>query len=315
MNGLTKHATRFMLAAATLAFIWSYLPTVSRCVTEWLNEPEYSHGFLVPLVAGWMLWLRREKLAGSSLGIYPSGIVWLLAAALVRIAGTYLYIDWLDGISFILGLFGLCSLAFGASAARWAWPGLTFLLFMLPLPYRLETALARPLQTLATKASTYGLQTLGFAAVAEGNIIIMEHAQLGVARACSGLSMLFAFFALSYATAFFIGKSTWERVVLVASAIPIAIVTNVLRITITGICHEWFGPEIADMIFHDLAGWLMMPIGLVFLGMEVALLRALILPPKDQRPTLRVNAAQAASAASNGKSGKVSAAATAPTAR
>jgi exosortase len=164
---------------------------------------------------------------------------------------------------------------------------------MIPWPYRLEVALAHPLQRVATLASTYALQTLGFAALAEGNTIVLDDVRLEVVEACSGLSMLAAFLALATAVALVIRRPFWEKALLVASSIPIAVVVNVLRITVTGVMHEVAGRRLADLVFHDLAGWLMMPAALALFWLELKLLdRALVRPAKPGvkplavRPTL-----------------------------
>src|SRR5207247_2117523 len=118
---------------------------------------------------------------------------------------------------------------------RFAWPALAFLGFMLPLPYQVEVALAHPLRRLATGMSTYLLQTIGYHAIAEGNIILIEQSSLGVAEACSGLGMLMTFFALATAMALAIRAPAVDRLVLVVSAVPIAVLANVMRITATGV--------------------------------------------------------------------------------
>src|SRR4029077_18020581 len=105
----------------------------------------------------------------------------------------------------------------------WAWPSMVFLAFMVPLPYRIETALGAPLQAIATTASTFLLQTLGFMAFAEGNVIELDEAQIGVADACNGLSMLVTFIALSTAAALVVRRPLVDRLVLVISSIPVAL--------------------------------------------------------------------------------------------
>jgi exosortase len=143
---------------------------------------------------------------------------------------------------------------------------------MLPLPYRLEVSLAHPLQQLATTCSVFVLQTIGLAAVAEGNVIIMESARIGVVEACNGLGMLVTFFAVSAALALML--TSWlEKAVVVASAIPVALVANVARIALAGLLAEWIGPEAADS-FHNSyqAAFFSMLVGLGTLGLELWLL-------------------------------------------
>src|SRR5205823_12397771 len=100
-----------------------------------------------------------------------------------------------------------------------------------------------------TIISTYALQTFGFAAFAEGNVIRMGEVHIGVVEACSGLSMLVIFFALSTAVAIVVSRPLWERLLLAASAIPIALASNVTRITVTGALHKLVGPELANYVF------------------------------------------------------------------
>lgn len=158
----------------------------------------------------------------------------------------------------------------------WSWPAIAFLVFMLPLPYRLEVSLAYPLQRLATIASTYLLQTVGFPAVAEGNIIIMEEARIGVVEACAGLGMLVTFTALTTAVAMLLRRSLFDKIIIVLSALPIAIAANVVRIVVTGILAETIGNEAADEFFHGLFGYMMPAVALSMLWVEMKILAMLI---------------------------------------
>src|SRR5262249_62161946 len=115
-------------------------------------------------------------------------------------------------------------------ALPWSWPAIAFLFFMIPLPWRVELALGGPLRRAATVASTYVLQTLGQPAYAEGSIIHVEGGQIGVVDACNGLGMLMMFFAFATAVAILSRRSWVDRVLLVLSAIPIALAVNVVRI-------------------------------------------------------------------------------------
>jgi exosortase/archaeosortase family protein len=140
------------------------------------------------------------------------------------------------------------------------------------------------MQSIATMSSTFLLQVLGRPAIAEGNVIQLNEIELGIVEACSGLRMLVVFFALSTAVALLIRKPLWERMVIAASAVPIALASNILRITITGLCYECFGNGYGGAFFHDVAGWIMMPLGLAFLGLELLVLKRLLLEPAASRP-------------------------------
>jgi exosortase len=263
----------FLVAMASV--LWAYWTTLGDAAERWAIDPQYSHGYLVPAFAALVLWLRRDRLTqGVS---QPNWWGWplLIAAIGLRLGGTYYHFVWLDAVSLLPCLAGLCLLLGGTTALRWAWPAIAFLFFMIPLPYQVAVAMAGPLQRVATVASTYLLQTLGMPAVAEGNNILLNEASLAIVEACSGLRMLVVFFALSTAVAMVARRPFWERVFLLFSAIPIALFTNVVRITATGVAFETVGSEAGHFIFHDLAGWLMMPLALALLGLELNLLTRL----------------------------------------
>jgi exosortase len=173
---------------------------------------------------------------------------------------------------------------------------------MIPLPHRIETALSLPLQRVATTASTYVLQTIGQPAVAEGNVIIINNARIGVVEACNGLGMLVLFFAVATAVAIVVRRSWLEKIIIVASAVPIALVANVLRITATGFLHATVGGPWVDRFFHGFAGWLMMPAALALLWLELQVLsRAIIAGGRYEGP-LPLDARTSPSMRSNRKS-------------
>jgi exosortase len=259
--------------------LWAYWTTLGYAAERWSSDPQYSHGYLVPAFAALVLWLRRHRLAEGSARTNRGGWPLLAAALGLRLGGTYYHFAWFDAVSLLPLLAGLCLLLGGTRAWRWAWPAIAFLFFMIPLPYRVAVAMAAPLQGVATVASTYLLQTLGMPAVAEGNVILLNETSLGIVEACSGLRMLVVFFALSTAVALVSRRPLGERMFLVFSAIPIALFTNVVRITATGVAYETVGNETAEFIFHDLAGWLMMPLALVLLAIELRILTRLFVTP------------------------------------
>jgi exosortase/archaeosortase family protein len=137
------------------------------------------------------------------------------------------------------------------------------------------------MQSFATTVSTFALQVLGRPALAEGNVILLNEIELGIVEACSGLRMLVVFFALSTAVAMLVRKPLWEKLLLAGSAVPIALASNVLRITLTGVLCDSFGSELG-LYFHDMAGLLMPFIGMAFLGIEWWILGKLLIDrPSD----------------------------------
>jgi exosortase len=284
----TNHSTRLTLLVAlpvlALSLLWASWPALGEMSDRWSHDARYSHGFLVPAFAAFLLWFRRGILGAAPLEGSAWGLVLVAIGALLKLAGARYYITWVEAVSILPSLAGLALLIGGWRALRWAGPSIGFLFFMIPMPYRLEVALGSPLQRIATLASTYGLQTLGLPAVSEGNIILLDDVRIGVVDACNGLGMLFMFLAFAVGVALVIRNVLLDKVLIVLSAIPIALGANVLRITLTGLLHETAGSKVADAVYHDLAGWLMMPMAIAALYFELFLLSRLLVQQAPARP-------------------------------
>jgi exosortase len=267
-------------AGLAAAILWAYWPTLDEVAGKWMRDPQYSHGYLVPLFSLYLLWWRRDRVAGACLTPSWWGLGLLAAGVALRLAGAYWYFAWFEAVSLLPLLAGVALLLGGWPALRWAWPAIAFLFFMLPLPFSLETGMPYRLQRGATLISTYTLQTLGLPALSEGNVILVHQVRIGVVEACSGLGMLLLFFAIATGVAIRIRRPTLDRWLIVASAAPIAVAANVARITVTAVLHVTVGNRWANLVFHDLAGWLMMPLalGMLWLGLK-ALDRLLVARP------------------------------------
>lgn len=249
------------------AIIWTYWPSLVAMQSKWQNDPQYSQGYLVPFFSLYILFLRRSQIQIATLQPDIRGLLLIGAGLGLHIFCGYINNDWIDGVSLLLNIAGVFWLLGGFKALVWSWPAVAFLVFMIPLPHRVETGLGYPLQRIATIGSEFLLQTMGVSAVAEGNVIFLSSTRIGVVEACSGLSMLLIFFALAVAIIILFQPPWPERIVLLLSAIPVAVGTNILRITATGAVQEYFGEEVAEKIFHDWAGWLMMPVAFALLLM------------------------------------------------
>jgi exosortase len=273
-----------VLAGLGLLLTWVYWPALAAMVRQWTYNPQYSHGYLVPLFALALLLLRREQWATVSFRLNWWGVPLVAAGAALYLAGAYAFVDWLEGVSLLPCLAGVAVLLGGWPALRWAWPAIAFLGFMVPLPFGLEQALGGPLRTLATQASTWALQTLGLPALAQGHVIVVRAHKIGVAEACSGLSMLLTFAALATALAIVSRRPLLDRLVLLASAVPVALLVNVVRITATGVLYETAGSRVAHAFFHDFAGWLMMPLAVALLWLELRVLARLLVERGPEQP-------------------------------
>jgi exosortase len=282
------------LHAAALAIVlllmgcvcWSLFPALVAMQQRWSGDPRYAHGYLVPMFALALLWLRRPHLKAAMVRPTKWGLVLVALGAAVQLVGGFMRHDSLVGAALLPYLAGICLLVGGWRILEWSWLSIAFLVFMIPLPWSVENALGPPLQSIATTASTYLLQTLGFMAFADGYVIQLNDARIGVVEACSGLSMIMTFIALSTAAALIVRRPLFDRIVLVASSIPVALLANIIRITATGILHETVGGHAADTFYHDLAGWLMIPVALVLYWLEIWLLSKILVEVRPAVPAL-----------------------------
>ena len=263
-----------VIGILTVLLIYSYWPGLLNAQASW-NNPQYSHGWIVPLFAAGLLFWWRQPVQPVALSARLAGMGLLVGSFALRLWCASYRIVTIDMYTFVPALAGVFLLAGGWKMFRWAWAPVAFLIFMYPLPDEATRYLLGPLQTLATMVSTFALQTLGFDAYREGNQIILGDRHLNVVDACSGLRMLTIFVALSVALVLVGNREWWENAVIIASAVPIALVVNSIRITVTGIMYT-FDPELAEKIFHDWAGYFMMPLALGMLFLEQQLLSWLV---------------------------------------
>jgi exosortase len=261
------------LVVLVAALTYVYLPLFRYCYEQWL-KPDYSHGFLVPLFSLYLAYHWRDWA--------PHRLKWPEPWGLAFLAGGYglfklvdrlnIAKEWLQGLSLVACLAGVALLLGGWRTLRWLAAPLAFLMFMFPLPYRVEHALSGKLQTLAAVASEFTLQTIGYPTYREGVILHVKEHVLEVEKACNGLSMLLTFAALSAGMALLVKRPWIDRAIILVSAVPVAVFANVIRIALTGVLYNEGGNELGDRIFHDFAGWMMMPIALVILWLELKLL-------------------------------------------
>jgi len=249
-----------LVGALTALLMFSYWPGLLSAQAAW-NNPQYSHGWIVPLFSLAILFWWRQPVTPVRVSAHFAGLALLMASLALRLFVARYRIITIDMYTFVPALAGVVLLGGGWSMFRWAWPPIAFLIFMYPLPDEATRYLLGPLQTMATMVSTYAIQTLGIDAIREGNQIVVGEMHLGVVDACSGLRMLTIFIALSVAIVM-LGELEWyEILVILASAIPIALAVNAIRITLTGAMYT-INPDIAEKIFHDWAGYFMMPLAL-----------------------------------------------------
>ena len=269
-----RGASRAFLATAlvvsALGLAWAYAPSFATLVDRWRRDDNYSHGFFVLPIAAAILWRRRARLDGLALA--PSG--WGVAALVALLAARAWLFErndqWLELATIPPAAASVALALGGRGLLGWAWPAVAFSCFMLPLPSPLHTALAGPLQALATLGSVTLLRATGLPVISEGNVIIVGGERLEVARACNGLSMLLSFATLVAAMVALVARPPRERVALILGIVPVALLCNVLRIAATAWATHLAGHAVEAA--HDWAGLAMMPAALALMWLEVRVL-------------------------------------------
>jgi exosortase len=268
-----------MVAVLVAAIVWSYWTTLAELVDRWAVDPQYSHGFLVPVFAAVILWVRRPAVMIGP--VQPLGLLLLVLSLAPRWFTGRMDLGAIDAVCMLGAILGGVLFLGGWPLFRWTWVPILFLAFMIPLPFAIEEGVAMPLRRFATEAATYLLQTLGYPAVAEGNIIQIGEVRLGVIDACSGLGMLMTLFAIAVALALIVKGPVVDRLILVASAIPVAVVLNMLRITLTGVAYSSLGWQQYHQQIHDVLGYVMCVVAILVLWTEYMYLQRLFVPATD----------------------------------
>jgi exosortase len=240
------------LLVVTLIFL--YFRVVALLIEQWVHDPDYSHGFLVPVLALWILWQQWPRLV--ELPTAPSwwGVVIVLAAMGLLVLGTLGAENFASRVSFLVVIVGLVIHFYGWShfrAALFAW---VVLFLMIPLPAIIANRIVLPLQFLSSGLATGFMDFCGILVYREGNIIFLPSITLEVAEACSGIRSLMAMITLAVAYGYLLESKPWRRVVLVLSAVPIAVVANSLRVMTSGVLGQYWGRDKAEGFYHLFSG-------------------------------------------------------------
>jgi exosortase len=242
----------------------SYAPVLWRLVLQWDSDPDMGHGFFVPLVAGFIVWQKRAEL----LALIPAPNWWGLAVVLF--GGLQLCIATLGAelslarTAFVISAIGIVLLLGGTAFVRALAFPLFLLFFMIPIPTVVYNSITFPLQLLASRVSTQALDVMQIPVLREGNVLELAQQKLSVVEACSGIRSLLSLTFLSLVYGYFFETRVWMRVVLFVSTIPIAIVANASRVTLTGVLTE-YKPELAEGFFHTASGWVIFMVALAIM--------------------------------------------------
>jgi exosortase len=241
-----------------------YFPILRALALQWNNDADMSHGFFVPIVAAFIVWQRREEI----LAIQPKPNWWGLA--LVVWGGAQLWFGalaaelFITRTAFVVTLIGVVWLLGGNLILRKLAFPLFLCFFMVPIPAVIYNSITFPLQLLASRLAEHALSFLSVPVLREGNVLILPNQELSVVEACSGIRSLLSLTFLSLVYGYFFEKRAWVRVVLFLSTVPIAIVANGSRVTLTGVMTQ-IKPELAEGVFHTASGWVIFMVALIIL--------------------------------------------------
>ena len=253
------------LAAVGLIVCYLYAGIVSHLVWQWWTDPDFSHGFFVPIFAAVVVWQRRDRLARIRLSPSWTGFLIILLALATLIVGVLGAELFLSRTSLILLLAGAIVVFAGwdfFKAVSFPW---AILFLMVPIPAILFNKITFPLQFFASQMATSLLSLVGVPVLRDGNVIQLPALSLEVVQACSGIRSLLSLGTLAIIYGYFAEKSAWKRVVLALSSIPIAVAANGLRIMGTGLLGQYWDPDKAQGFFHEFSGWLIFVLSVIML--------------------------------------------------
>jgi exosortase len=263
-----KRSALFYVQAGVLFLLaaWLYGPLALRMASQWWQDPNYTHGFFVPVFSLFLLWERRAKLATLRIKPAWSGLVILLFALMTLILATIKSGFFLYRVSVLLFIAGVVVFLAGWKHLEAIAFPLAFLVLMIPSSTLVEQ-ITFPLQIIASKTASFLLMLAGVPAIREGNIILLPSARLEVAEACSGIRSLFSLLTLTIVYGYLAESKIGIRVLLALMAVPISVFANALRIAFTGLMVEGWGVERAEGTIHALSGWLVFvaSLALIFL--------------------------------------------------
>jgi len=286
--------TYVRIAIISGLFSFLFRNEIRSIVRGWLADSSWSHGFLIPLFSLYFINQRKADILNLHAGPNYLGLAFLICAILLYPFNmVHLQYGYLSSIDMIATLGAIVLFLGGWNLVKHTWLPIAFLIFAVPLPERYYRALTIPMRAWAATVASALLNLVpGLEAAARGVVIdvfykgrVLEPA-LDVAEACSGMRLLMAFVALGVAMAYLHHRPLWQRIVLLASTVPIAILCNIVRVTITGFIYVLIHPMYAQGIYHDMLGLAMLPLAFAIYGLLALFMSSLFidesqLPAKD----------------------------------
>jgi exosortase len=267
------------LAAISALVLILYARVLGPMVVQWWSDPNYGHGFLVPVFAGYVLWRERERWHDVTIHANNWGVGILFSALGLLAVGILGSEHFTERISLLFLIAGIVVFLAGWSVLRRAAFPLGYLAFMVPLPAIVYYQITFPLQLLASRLGADGLLALGVPTIREGNLLVLPNVTLEVVEACSGVRSLLSLVAVVVGYVYLFEPSLWKRFFLIAAVVPVVIASNALRLVAAGVLSYRYGPGADSGAAHTVLG--LVCFVLAFLGILVlhGLLRRL--PPAE----------------------------------
>ncbi len=242
-----------------------YASVLKALVGQWWSDPDYGHGLLVPLFSGYVLWRQREQWLKSESKPTNFGLLVMVGAIVLLLGGSLAAELFTSRFSLLVLLAGMILFLAGWKALRATSFPLAFLLLMIPIPVIIYNQITFPLQSIASRFATFWLELVQVPVLREGNVLILPNYSLEVVEACSGIRSLMTLITLAIVYGYLAEARRWARYSLVILMIPIAIVSNAIRIMGTGVLTYRFGPAAAEGFFHEFSGWVIFLAALILM--------------------------------------------------
>ncbi len=258
--------TRVIWSAVLLGLVvLLYAGVLKALVGQWWGDPDYGHGFLVPLFSGYVVWRQREQWLNTESKPANFGLLVMVGAIVLLLVGSLGAELFTSRVSLLALLAGMILFLAGWKVLRAVSFPLAFLLLMIPIPVIIYNQITFPLQLLASRFATFWLEVVQVPVLREGNVLILPNYSLEVVEACSGIRSLMTLITLAIAYGYLVEPQRWLRYLLVILMIPIAIVSNAIRIMGTGVLTYRFGPKAAEGFFHEFSGWVIFLAALILM--------------------------------------------------
>jgi exosortase A len=273
LNRLTPYRAPLLKSAILAAcLVLLYFRVLQGLVSDWIHMPDFSHGFLIPLVSLYFVYERRKQYSVLSPSGNWAGLLLLLFGVVLLLLGNLATEYFTMRFSILVVLGGIILFLLGKECFKTLLFPVIFLIFMIPIPSILMDRITFPMQLFASKVAARSLYLIGIPVLREGNIIQLANTSLEVAEACSGIRSLISLLALSVVFAYFSQKTTLKRTLLILSTFPIAIIANAARVTGTGILAHYYGDKVAQGFFHGFSGWILFVVAFICLFVVGSLL-------------------------------------------